>query len=134
MTKTEQQLLQIAAVSASAVYSACIVGNPAPKVQSMLAALEELRPGDWVLEISAGRWRDPENALGRLLRLTWEPVRPAEPELGETEAPLERIFYIETLDGREFRWHNAHFIRVFATWEELCEAQGYWPRRDRESR
>jgi hypothetical protein len=124
MTETEEQLLQIAAVSAYAVYSACLVGNPAPKVQSLLAALEDLRPGDWVLEISAGCWRDPENALGRLLRIDWEPVRPAEPEFGETAAPTEQVVYLETLAGQEFRWHNARFIRVFSNWEDLRAAQG----------
>ena len=119
MTEIEKQLLKIACVSAYAVWIRCLVGNPCQSTKWVYEAVANPRPGDWVLEVSAGRWRNPEDALGKLIRVAEEPVRPAEPEYGETEAPTETIYYIETLDGREYRWYNCHFIRVFADWDEL---------------
>jgi hypothetical protein len=48
-------------------------------------------------------------AVGTLHRITQEPF-PG--EWGEDEPPLERVWYIVGLDGKEYRWTNAEFLRV----------------------
>lgn len=110
------------------------------------------RVGDLVVEISTiyDRDRDPYR-LGRLLRDCREP-RQTEPipealvsvpddwtkdqiagfqrywDAMPRGIPTERVFYIDRLDGGgEYRWHNAHIIRVFETPGELIAEQATPP-------
>lgn len=81
--------------------------------------------GKMIMEISSFYWScavpferdyDPINSIGVWEREEQEPVFTPEQWAeggGEDEPiPTERVIYIRTLDGREFRWVNANFIRV----------------------
>lgn len=73
------------------------------------------QPGDLVFESGAAHRAhrlDPGRALlavGTLVRIAREPY-PG--DWGDEPAPLERVYYILGLDGREHRWTNAEFLRV----------------------
>lgn len=77
---------------------------------------QEPAPGDLVFETGTAHrvYRgDPGRALlavGTLIRTAWEPF-PGDWS-DEPKVPLERIYYIRGLDGREHRWTNAQFQRV----------------------
>jgi hypothetical protein len=95
-------------VSAYAVYQATLVGNPAPVVQRMQDALLNPRLGDLVLEITTrGMDHTKGDRLGYLI--------------SGTDPYGARV--IRTLDGREVKWDNAEFIRVFESFEGLRQAQ-----------
>jgi hypothetical protein len=105
-------------VTAYNLYSACLVGNPAPFVARLYEQMKSPQSGDVVLEVSTIYDESRTGTrLGRLVRVAAEPVftatewaegggRPDEP------IPTERVWYIALDGGREFRWTNATFIRV----------------------
>jgi hypothetical protein len=73
------------------------------------------QPGEMVFE-SGSAWlafrRNPGRSLlavGTLVRIAHEPY-PG--EWGDEKPPLERVYYIQNLDGIERRWTNAEFRRV----------------------
>jgi hypothetical protein len=127
--------LRLVAVLGYNLYSATLVGNPAPFVERLSRRIRDPQPGDLVLEVSTITRQlraDPFDAcgLGILRRVADEPAftkeehdeeqaalaaaipdEPYEPE--PYDPPLERVQYIDRLDGSgEFRWHNAEFIAI----------------------
>jgi hypothetical protein len=114
-------LVELLRVSAYELYRATLVGDPCEYVRMLGEELRNPRPGDLVLETSTF-WmknRDPLEGIGRLLRIELEPIvlKEQAEEYGYTdgeEIPKHRVFYValEFDDGREYRWHNASFIKV----------------------
>ena len=107
-------LMRLAEVTAYNHYLACLVGNPAPRVEAALKRMTAPHVGDLVLEISTiylpGR---TGTRMGRLARIAEEPMyAPEEWDEGDGPIPTERVWYVELPDGREFRWVNANFIAV----------------------
>jgi len=111
------EVLSLLCISAYNHYLSTLVGNPAPTVRAALDKMSHPQPGDWVIETSTiwDRARDRDR-FGRLLRTAaepmWTPEQWAEGGGGADPIPLERIFYIRTADGREYRWRNASFIAI----------------------
>ncbi len=122
-----QEAARWAAYSAYGAYMATLRGDvPAWSHKNF-----EPEVGQPVVEISTiGMWDEPEryaakeeyahlsnvlNCIGTLERIAAEPVWTEEEwkEGGDTgPIPTQKVWYIRTLDGREFRWENATFIRV----------------------
>ncbi len=121
-----QEAARLACYSAYAAYMATLRGDvPAWSHKNFEPVV-----GQPVVEISTmGMWgADPAkykpehahlanvlNCIGTLERIAAEPVWTeaewkAEGETGPI--PTQKVWYIRTLDGREFRWENATFIRV----------------------
>lgn len=73
------------------------------------------QPGDFVMEQSTALMpsRPALDGVGELLRVTEENRTVAEWDI-ESDGPIpkERVFYIKTFDGREYRWTNASFVKV----------------------
>lgn len=111
----QSELLRLLEINAYGVYLNTLVGSPAPRVAALFERLTNPQIGDMVLEITTIGYVPPYgNRLGRLVRQEDEPVYSPEGE-GVTEEDLlitEKITYIQTMDGREFRWRNADFIVV----------------------
>jgi hypothetical protein len=106
-TSVEQSLLALVCINAYRTYLGTLHGCSAPVTKKAYAFYAEPRPGDLVIETTTiyDRERDAER-IGRLLRVVHEPLDPAEPEY------VCKVWCIEGLDGSEYRWHNASFIRV----------------------
>jgi hypothetical protein len=123
-----QEAARLACYSAYAAYTATLRGDvPAGSHKNFDPVV-----GEPVVEVSTiSMWDDPEryavreefahlrdvlNCIGTLERIAWEPCHtPEEWEELKTEGeevPKQKAWYIRTLDGREFRWENANFIRV----------------------
>jgi hypothetical protein len=97
-------------------WNAVLIGNAPPVTQRYYEATKKLEVGSLVVEIST-QFRDNHlDAVGFLEKITKEPVFSDEDESWDTDVdgpePLETCYYIRTLDGRLFRWHNAKFIRA----------------------
>lgn len=108
-----------------------IMGNPTMRVEDLYRRFNDIQIGDLVVETSTalmdGRrgekyYRPALDALGYLVKITWEPVVWGDPDFVWDEAvegkpePTEKCVYIKTLDGREFRWTNASFISCPIEW------------------
>jgi hypothetical protein len=128
----DAELLRFVALNGYAAYRNCMGFPRCDDVESEFHRATNPQPGDLVLETSTiWRWADkdsPGAALGRLLRVTNEPIMSAE-KLAEMHAngecwgdpketiddiPTERVFYVAPLDRSvpEYRWVNADFIRL----------------------
>lgn len=112
-------------------YASTLVGHGPPCVFDLNNRLRDIQVGDLVVETSTalmdGRngekyYRPALDALGHLIKITWEPVVWSDPEFVWDEEiegkphPTEKCVYIRTLDGREFRWTNASFISAATEW------------------
>ena len=122
-----QEAPRLACYGAYAAYMATLRGDvPAGSHQNFDPIV-----GVPVVEISTmGMWDDARdfppdrahlkdvlNCIGTLEKIAMEPIWTPEQwkEMGESESdPIstQKAWYIRTLDGREFRWENARFIRV----------------------
>lgn len=121
-------LEQLAREIATAVYNAysnTLVGTASPRVHELNDRIRDVRIGDLVIEHTTCLMpsRPALDAVGYLLRDVWEPVKFSDPDFVWDEKeegqphPKERIFYIRTLDGREFRWENASLISAPTEWK-----------------
>ena len=103
--------------SAYAAHSMSLSGA-FPNATKLYDWMKKMSPGDLVFEISTVWYPDRDiNAVGILEKIGREPVSELEPgfEWNEEEdgpEPTWECFYIQTLDGRPYRWHNASFLRV----------------------
>lgn len=101
-------------------YCATLIGTAPECVRRLGERHKELKIGDMVVETSTlGMVGRPDwDGVGYLLRIEWEKVDfgpGAEPwdETAEGRPhPTEKVYYIQTLDDREFRWSNASMISV----------------------
>lgn len=98
------ELIWLLAHSILAIHSACLVGNPAPKVKEMYERMSHPQPGDVVLETGTC-WRAdwPERALGRLIRIERGPN-----EFEDTYVVASMYF----ADRAITNWQNASFIAL----------------------
>lgn len=104
--------------SAYAAYSMSLSGA-FPSAVSLYNWMKKMSPGDLVFETSTAWYPDRDiNAVGILEKIVREPISAVDPDFewneeeeGEPE-PTWECFYIKTLDGRPYRWHNASFLRV----------------------
>lgn len=127
--KELEELAGLIGIAAYNAYGAVLVGDPAPVTEALYKRMQDVRVGDWVVEQTTilmtgnsgarhGHYRKAIDAVGKLLRITQEKVDFGDPSFVWNEAeegrphPTEKCFYIQTLDGREFRWTNASFISV----------------------
>ncbi len=120
-------LEKLARQIATAMYNASssvLVGNAPQCVHDLSARFRDIQPGDLVVErttcLMAGR--PALDAVGYFLRSAEEPFNISYPEFEWDEKvegkpmPKETVYYIRTLDGREFRWHNADFMSAPTEW------------------
>lgn len=93
-------------------WDAVLCGSPNPVQEALHARMLNYKRGDLVVELSTLYMQDRDlDAVGRLVLVANEPID--YPEWEEEEdgpRPMERVFYIDTLDGRRFRWTNARFL------------------------
>jgi hypothetical protein len=89
-------------------YRATLIGANIYVVNSLYERFKDVRPGDLVVETTTFHMpgRAAIDAVGYLRRVVWEPIA----EWDDEPRPTEKVFYIRTLDGREYRWTNADFI------------------------
>lgn len=111
------------------LYSA-LLGNGTPRQLHSSLWMEEIRPGDTVVELSTGTLANEQwaKAIGVLLRVEDEPI------VGEDGKPAadgatERYWIVDTDDG-EVRWFNARFVRIPVTDHERSLFGGYARRCD----
>lgn len=110
---------------------AVLVGKAPQCVHDLRKRFEDIQVGDLIVEITTagmdGRrgpkyFRPALDAVGYLVKVTWEPVVWGDPDFVWDEAvegkpePTEKCIYINTLDGREFRWTNASFVSAPTEW------------------
>jgi hypothetical protein len=85
---------------------------PSPRGVAMMRDMDNPKPGDLVLEVSALTWVRKESphtdCLGRMVLKRSEFV----PHKDEPGGYHDNFTYIETLDGRLFRWSNCRFIKL----------------------
>jgi hypothetical protein len=121
MTDTIEKLASALRVATYNAYSATLIGANIGCVERLQERMAEVKVGDIVVETSTiymAPRRSHMDGIGILLRDVREPVNfgpDAEPwdEVAEGRPhPTERVVYIQTFDGREFRWENASFISV----------------------
>jgi hypothetical protein len=103
---------QLLATQTSRLWSATLVGNAPPGVVKLREEMQNPRPGDYVLELSAMirniLAKTIRESMGRLLGVRNEFV-PFEEEEG---GYYENYTYIEGFDGRLHRWWNCQFIKI----------------------
>lgn len=117
-----EQIARAIVLSNYHAYVNTLVGTAPQCVHDLTNRYRDIRPGDFVIEITTAlmfdRGRSSLDAVGQLLRITQEPADFGDPEFiwNEEEEgcphPTERCTYIRTFDGREFRWTNASFISI----------------------
>ena len=80
---------------------------------------KDFKPGQMVVEVTSSHRSPAIDRLGELISVTDEEMewpQEAKDEWLEDPrngpVPKERFYTIKTLDGREYRWHNADFIRI----------------------
>lgn len=90
--------------------------NPRPETDVFRKRMDVLSVGALVYEVSTTGMSDRDlDAVGWLEAETFEKVdfgEGADPWDEGAEGrphPVEKVYYIRTLDGRRFRWHNARF-------------------------
>lgn len=108
------------------LYSATMVGDPAPKVADMYRRISNPVPGDLVLETSSFR-RGEMKAFGILLAKRdeyWHTDEQWEEDLADgayyasDTRPTEDIWYVQYGPNPDdiCRWHNCSFIMVPTEW------------------
>jgi hypothetical protein len=112
------QVAHVIRMAAYATYGATLISGP-EYTKKLHKWLGDIRPGDLVYELSTVWAKDrAADAVGYLERVAWEPISDIDPEFTWDEVeegrpePKWEVFYITTLDGRPYRWHNAKFLRV----------------------
>lgn len=126
-----EKLARIIVTMAYNASGAALMGRPTQRIEDLRNRFDDIQIGDLVVETSTalmdGRrgekyFRPALDALGYLVKITWEPVVWGDPDFVWDEAvegkpePTEKCVYIKTLDGREFRWTNASFISCPGEW------------------
>lgn len=97
-------------------YSATLVGGAAEVTRRQFQRMSSPQIGDLAAEQTTIYISPDIDAVGIIEEIAEEPVIFDDEEFvwdAEVEGkphPLERVFYIRTLDGRRFRWTNANFI------------------------
>lgn len=118
--KSHIKALEIAATALRrATYNAhgLALAGSSPNAGRILEFMRTMKPGNMVIETTTvwgmRKGMSDLDGIGILIREAVEPVRELVWDI-ETDGPLpeERVYYIKTLDGREFRWTNASFIAV----------------------
>lgn len=131
MEKEKMELEAIATAfrrSAYIAYRNTLIGNAPKCVSDTFARMSAPQIGDWVIETSTvyGFRHSPSSDLdgiGILEAVEWENVVFGDPEFvwdEETEGrphPTEKIYYIRTMDGRQFRWSNASIVAVLTDFD-----------------
>lgn len=127
LEKLARAIVTMAYNASGALY----MGKPTGRVEDLRRRFDDIQVGDLIVETSSalmdGRrgeknYRPALDALGYLVKVTWEPVVWGDPDFVWDEAaegkpePTEKCTYIRTLDGREFRWTNASFISCPVEW------------------
>jgi hypothetical protein len=122
----KDQLIKVIEQTALLVWNLSI--GPTPRQKSVMAYLDDLQPGDLVLEVTSQALKSMDGKrFGKLLKFGREPIHTN----GEWEElvtggidqwfgsrPTQMIYHIETPDGETVRWENARFIRVMGTFQE----------------
>lgn len=138
-----EKLARDIAVSLYNASGSVLVGKAPPCVFALSHRFRDIRVGDLVVESTTalmdGRrgekyYRPALDAVGYLLRITWEPIVFSDTtfvwdeEIEGQPHPTEKCTYIQTLDGREFRWTNASFISAPTEWpmRDQPDATGAW--------
>ena len=128
--KTGVDVQRLLRVSAHQLWLATLVGDPPPSLSRLHARIASVSPGNLVAEISTAYQREhDECAVGRLVARRREALRfELEDEAVDFLQRSEVAWYLELLDGRLFRWHNASFVRVLedARGDENDEADRGW--------
>ncbi|MGB1214951.1 MAG: hypothetical protein ACPG4X_16405 [Pikeienuella sp.] len=90
---------------------ATLCSNQTPNQKALFEAMQSPNIGDIVFESSTIYRRSLDlDAVGILLKDCHEPAHTDWDEIEEGgPCPSERVFYVQTLDGREKRWTNASF-------------------------
>lgn len=120
-----RRLMMIGTVRA--LYSACLVGNPAPVVAEMWARMTDPRPGDLVMETGTPfRKSDPDaqiKGFGILIAHReewastdeeWAATRAEDPDVREDERFHDHAWYVQYGPSAEdvCRWTDCEFIAV----------------------
>ena len=114
--------------SAYNAYRNTLIGNAPKIVTDAFDRMTAPEIGDWVIETSTvHRMRHSPSSdldgIGILEAVEWEKVVFGDPEfVWDEEAegkphPTEKIYYIRTMDGRQFRWSNASIVAILSS---LC--------------
>ncbi len=115
------RMLRLVEVNAYCVWSAVLCGNQNPRQQRMYERMKDYKIGDLVMEISTIWFKGTDSRfdtsraasrIGVLKNKTREPFPDWDEEEQGEPSPLEEVHYIETLDGRMFRWTNANFVAI----------------------
>lgn len=97
-----------------------LIGSAPPCVQNAYEKMKNPEVGSWVCEITTAgmRGRDPLDAVGVLEKVAAEKIDFNDPDFVWDEEeegrphPTETVYYLRTLDGREFRWSNATLVTI----------------------
>lgn len=115
---TAIDLEAVATAMRRAIYTAwqnTLIGSAPPVVLASHDQMAKPKVGDWVIEASTiygGRNHDSRDldGVGILEKVLSEPVDIEWDEAEDGPHPMETTYYLRTLDGRLFRWHNASII------------------------
>lgn len=108
----ELELLRLLGISAYIAWRNTCCGNPSPLQERYWHRMNNPIPGDLVVETTTLTRGHPPNGIGRLLSVAPEPYPDWDDEDEEEPIPTRDIWTIETLDGRQVRWENCHFIKI----------------------
>jgi hypothetical protein len=131
-------VLEALACTAQTLYSATLVGDPAPFVTYLHDWMKKLEIGSLIMECSTFyRTNDHSSAIGLLEKLETRKVcshEQADPNLekctacGDDDRWTEHYTWIRCADAtggyRRHRWYNASFIRIPRNQAEYREARG----------
>ena len=103
---------KLLACSAHRAYTNVLSCSNSPKQEEYFKRYSEPVVGDMVLETSSLTRVDSHfESIGRLKSITWEEL-PFEDWPEDEEKPTEKVYNIELLDGSQYRWTNASFIKI----------------------
>ena len=103
---------KLLACSAYRAYTNVLSGNNSQKQNEYYERYSKPIVGDMVLENSSfGRVESYFESIGRLKAISLE-ERQIDDWPEDEEKPTERVYCIELLDGSEYRWTNASFIKI----------------------
>lgn len=117
----DANILKLLEANAYRVYQTALSGALGSGQDSLWKKISNPEVGDLVLETTT-LWSANSDGkrLGRLMSIAREEYPISEDDRkqyldrGES-TPHEKVYYLELLDGREMRWTNASFIKVFET-------------------